>query len=164
MSLTAMTDNHDRKLTGRHVALMMVAFFAVIFAVNAYFIFIGLKTFPGLVTEEAYQEGLAFNQELASVRANDALGWHTAFTWTDAGLRVDLADRDRRPLDGLLIAATLSRPLGTPDVHEVMLTPRGNGTYVADLRLDQPGQWTVAIKAENGRTVFRAETRIFVRQ
>ena len=49
------------RLDGRHVLMMLFAFFGVIFAVNGYFLFSALSTHTGVVAVEPYRKGLAYN-------------------------------------------------------------------------------------------------------
>ena len=49
-----------RELTGRHVLLWIVGFFAVIFAVNGILVRAATSTFGGLETQSSYKAGLMF--------------------------------------------------------------------------------------------------------
>ena len=53
------------RIRGWHVLAAMCAFFGVIIAVNAVFMTAALRTFPGEVSITPYEDGLAFNRQLA---------------------------------------------------------------------------------------------------
>ena len=59
----------DLRRTGRDtwIPWAFVGFFLVVFAVNGAMMTIAFKTWTGLDTENAYQEGLAYNDRLAEV-------------------------------------------------------------------------------------------------
>ena len=52
-------------LTGRHVLMMLIAFFGVIFAVNGVFLYAAISTFDGTDTSSAYQKGIDYNTTIA---------------------------------------------------------------------------------------------------
>ena len=62
-----------RELTGRHVLLWIVGFFAVVFAVNGVLVRAATSTFGGLETQSSYKAGLMFEQEVAKAERQDEL-------------------------------------------------------------------------------------------
>ena len=64
-----------RKITGKHVLVAMLAFFGLIIAVNATFVYLSLSTWTGLVSSNAYVEGLAYNATLEDAARQRQLGW-----------------------------------------------------------------------------------------
>ena len=86
-----------RRLTGRQVLWILVAAFGVVFAVNGMMAWLAEKSFPGLVSNDAYREGLEYNRTIAARQAQAALGWQADVEVTGSG--------DRR-----LVTATLPRP------------------------------------------------------
>ena len=74
------------RLQGRHVLFMVVGFFAVIIAVDGYFMSLAIKTFPGQVSATPFEDGLAYNRTLARHDAQARLG-HRADAEAIAGRR-----------------------------------------------------------------------------
>ncbi len=153
-------------LTGKHVLLIMVAFFATIIAVNGVFVYQALHTWTGLDRPNAYMEGLAYNKTLAMREAQRRLHWHAALTVdTEAGRTITLTtlfrDRSDAPLNGLAVTALVRRPTQEGYDQTVSLAPAGDGLYRGSVRLPLPGQWQVRLTAtsRNGATFF-AERRI----
>ena len=110
-----------RELTGRAVLACLVAFFAVVAAVNAVMIRVAVSTFGGVETANSYQAGLAFAREIAAVEAQDALHWQVrARVVADAGataVEVAVADARRaaaRRLAGDCAARASGRPARRP--------------------------------------------------
>ena len=65
----------NKTLTGRGVLLWLIAFFGIIFATNAYFIMIAVKTFSGEDEQKPYLQGVEYNDTLARRAAQRRLGW-----------------------------------------------------------------------------------------
>lgn len=59
----------ESRAFGKKVLLGFVLFFMTFASVDAYFIYRALKTHRGVVTEHAYEKGLAFNKVLEQARA-----------------------------------------------------------------------------------------------
>ena len=66
------------QITGWHVLVGVVAFFALIIAVDVVFMVLAYRTFSGQVASNPYEAGLAFNKTLAQREREAALGWSAA--------------------------------------------------------------------------------------
>ena len=64
------TDGIDdrRGITGRHVLLMLVAFFGAILVANAIFITVALKSFPGESQKKSYVQGIRYKRNIDRTR------------------------------------------------------------------------------------------------
>ena len=56
----------------RKVALIMGAFFVVFIVVDALFVTLALRTYRGVVVENAYEKGLHYNDVIHAARDADA--------------------------------------------------------------------------------------------
>jgi len=154
-----------RKVTGRTVFACLVAFFALVFAANAILVRAAVSTFGGLETESSYQAGLAFANEEAQARAQDALHWRVDARFaapTDGARRlvVDVRDAERQPLRGLVATARLVHPADQRGDHAIALAEARPGEFsgTADAAA---GQWDLVIElARDGVRVFRSRNRI----
>lgn len=151
------------ELTGRKVLAWLVGFFVVVASVNAAFIYAGLKTWPGLVSERAYEDGLAYNRTLAAARANAALGWTAKLGFSNGQAILVLTDRDGRAVDGMQVEAVFTRPVGQAAEITVALAGSGGGRYVAAVALPLAGQWDMAVTVDGARDRFFAAERVIVR-
>jgi nitrogen fixation protein FixH len=150
------------------VLICLVAFFALVGAVNAVMIRAALSTFGGVDTESAYQAGLAFAQETAAAATQDALHWHvTAKVSADArATRIEVAADDAadRPLAGLQAAARLAHPADRRADHALALTEDAAGRFHGS-SAPLSGQWELVIElSRGGERVFRSNNRIFLRR
>ncbi len=155
--------NSGRELTGRTVLAWLVGFFVVVASVNGVFIYAGIKSWPGLVSEHSYEEGLAYNQTLAAARANAAMGWTARLDYRDGRAMLMLTDRDGRALDGMKVEAVFTRPLGQTAEVATTLSSFGGGRYAAAVALPMPGQWEMAVTVDGARDRFRATERVIVK-
>jgi len=145
--------------TGRRVLILLCAFFAVIFAVDFGFMYVAIKTHPGEV-EGSYAKGVAYNQTLARVAAQEKLGWQTSLTASRAqdgttDLVFAVQDRAGAPVDRLQVMAVLDRPATEQDDLAVTFAPEGGGRYRARLNLPLAGNWnaTITTAAPDGTPV-----------
>lgn len=139
-----------RQLTGRHVLLALLGFFAVVFAVNGTFIWMAVKSFSGVTAERAYDKGLHYNEALADARRQAGLGWRSAAGMEDGRVVATFADAAGRPLDGLSVAARLARPATAAADRLAVLEGLGAGRYRMAEPLPAAGAWLLVLSAEDG--------------
>ncbi|MBF0294755.1 MAG: FixH family protein [Magnetococcales bacterium] len=147
----------------------IVLFFVVVVGVNLLFIWVGRSTWTGVVTEQAYDKGVAFNRVLDAQKGQDALGWRVALN--SAGLRVgaagrlivDVRDREGKPLSDARIEGELIRPV-TQGMDRAFLMSAvgegGGGGYQAELTVPLHGWWEVRLRIEANGSQYRYVQRI----
>jgi len=135
-----------KPLRGVHVFWMISAFFLTFIAVDAYFIFGAVTSFPGEQVKNSYVLGLNYNREVESRERQAELGW-TA----EAGLQRNggadlifrLKDRDGRPVSGLNVSATYHVAGGGRGEYDVEMVEGASGEYAA--RIDAPGNARIEV-------------------
>lgn len=162
------TTPEPRRLEGRHVLAMLVAFFAAVFAVNGYFLASALSTHTGVVSIEPYRKGLAYNQRIDAGERQNALGWRDTISATLGGdLSVGLVGPDGVAIRGLTVRAVIGRPsTGGQDRH-LILTELASGGYSGAVGALQQGNWIAAIEARSptsgSEPVYRARRRLWLK-
>jgi len=151
------------------VAFMLAGFFGLMFAVNGVFVYFALDSFSGVSVEDAYRRGLAYNDVLATQESQDARNWQHSVDFEQLGdgqgrVILNLMDSADRKLENITLNATLRRPLVDSADSPVEFLYTG-GTYAADLKFSEKGQWDVVILIEGGGfdTPYRLEKRIWVK-
>ncbi|QGP79189.1 FixH family protein [Sphingobium sp. CAP-1] len=140
-----------RRFTGWHMTGILVAFFAVVIAVNLVMATIAVRSFGGTVVDNSYVESQKFNHYLAQARAQDRLGWRDDMALDEQRhVILTLTDARGAPVAGAGIAAVAEHPLGrAPDIalafHET--TP---GHYASAASLPA-GRWQVRASIDQGR-------------
>ena len=157
-----------RELTGRMVLLCLVGFFGVVAAVNAVMMGAAISTFAGLETDSPYQAGLAFEQEIAAARAQQALHWQVQanVAKTNEGetlVEISARDADGTPLSGLAATARLVHPTDRRLDRDLTITEDAPGHF-SGVTGTAVGQWDVVIDlARDGARQFRSKNRVVLR-
>jgi len=153
-------------LTGWHVLGVVVGFFAIVIALDVWFVTLAYRTFPGQVSETPYEDGVAFNRRIARQDAQARLGWTAAAAADPLAARVELRDAGGVPLRGLEV--TGRRATG-PALHGDGARPLRGASPQSIRRLGpdvrRPGRWPglrgrpeagMALTAGEARTPSRA--------
>lgn len=147
------------RVTGWHVLIGVVLFFATVIAVDIVFIVQAYRSFSGEVASNPYESGLAFNRTLAQRQKEAALGWSASVeTPADKAVLVKVVDRDGKPLNGLSLTGMLERPATEVGRQTLNFRSLGGGRYEAAARLD--GAWDLRATARNAKDMFEIETRL----
>ena len=155
-------------LKGSHVLAILVGFFLVIIAANGVFLTLAVKSFPGVVTEEPYLEGIAYNDRLDEKAAQAALGWSAEIVELarepeGLAVRVIVRDRDGRPVQGLAIAGALRRPASDGEDRALAFESDGDDAYLSRIVDVAPGAWTFEATATSlGGDIFRMQSRVVI--
>lgn len=166
-SPAGLTPTQGRPLTGRHVLVMMVAFFGLIFTMNIVMLRFATSTFAGLETDSAYRESQRYNQEAEAAAVQAALGWRVeAVVRREGGAaRVTVTAQDRRgaALEGLEGGVRLARPANRRLDREGSLEAVGPGRYAVKIPETSAGQWDLVITfRQAGERVFLSRSRVVV--
>ncbi|MBI3437512.1 MAG: FixH family protein [Proteobacteria bacterium] len=153
-------------LRGWHVLASLIAFFGAVIAVNVYFAFAAVGTFPGEDVTHPYIQGLEYNRTLAEHRAQQAQGWRVtaAFTHASAGAAVEvvLHQRNGEPLAGAHLEGVLRWPADAHHDRALRFVEQGGGRYVATLSDLTEGDWDLratATAADRHTLDFEADLR-----
>lgn len=163
-----MTEEGSGGLTGRHVLFGLIAFFGVIFAVNGWFLYSALKTNTGVVANEPYRKGLAYNERIAADERQKALGWQDeAVLASDGRVSVVMKGAEGQPISGLILEATLGRPSTTAGEQKLKLAEMSPGTYAAASKAVDSGTWLFALEARRAdnaeEPIYRARRRLWLK-
>lgn len=141
-------------ITGRHVLFLMLGFFGIIIATDAYLVYKAVSTFGGVETQDAYRKGLQYNQRIADARVQSDLGWteKAQIDATTGELKVAITDRDGKAVEGLTMRAVVGRPATNAEDRTVALTPVASGVYAAALGDIEPGNWVATLTAGKSGT------------
>lgn len=155
-----------REITGRHVLLLMVGFFAVIIATDSWLVYKAVSTFGGIETQDAYRKGLAYNDRIAEERAQAALGWTKDARIEKNELRVSIRDKDQKGVGNLQITAVVGRPATNTSDLTLKLTEIGAGEYMATVGALEAGNWVATMEAREAlsgsdRVVYQSKVRLW---
>lgn len=148
------------RVKGWHVGAGVVAFFAVVIAVDAAFVMIAYRSHPGQVAARPYEAGLLYNAELKRERAQAALGWQAAASAEPGQVVVWLNQADGQPLTGVSVEVELTRPATEDGRTTRPMTEAAPGRFVAQAG-DLAGTWDarIVVKGRAGQA-FEARRRL----
>lgn len=150
-----------RQLTGRHVLVMLIAFFGVIIGVNAVFITKAVSSFTGEDVKKSYRQGLEYNKTIETRAEQASLGWTVAanvieISEQEQRVVVRIRGADDTPIKRLSVSGRFNRPTDLAKDEEVSFTERGDGIYEARISLPK-GQWRLKAIASSADKSFRFE-------
>jgi nitrogen fixation protein FixH len=157
------------ELTGRHVLLWLVAFFAIVFAVNLMMMRAAISTFGGVTASSSYAAGLQFEHEVGVAERQDALHWQVDEVLSRGGdgraaLEITAHDAGGAPLAGLTAQARLVHPADERLDHVIDVRPAAAGVYRGETAAP-PGQWDLVLELYRGdQRVFRSRSRVTLKQ
>jgi nitrogen fixation protein FixH len=147
-------------LTGRKVLVMLLAFFGVMFGVNFYMAREAIKTHPGLDRANPYDQGVAYNKEIAAAKAQEALGWSVDLTRAQKGgateVTATVKDKAGRLVSDLQATLHFEYPATSKRDRDVVASAVAEGVYSGEAEL-APGHWDVVIEfTREGERLFRS--------
>lgn len=141
--------------TGRHIAVILVAFFAVVITVNIYMARNAIGTFGGVVVENSYVASQNYNKWLDEAAREKALGW-TATAKRDADGRVLVTLTGAPAGDGVRLNGDAWHPLGRLPDQTLHFRRQADGAWRSDAALPA-GRWKLRLEAVEGKVRWRTE-------
>lgn len=136
------------KKKDKWIPWLFVLFFAVIALVDGTFITIAMRTQTGLVTDQAYEKGLAYNKVLNAAAAQKKTNLVQKAAFENGILSWRLSTKEGRAIDVATISAKILRPAQDGSDFEVFLESKGNGTYEVRPQFPLRGLWTARLEAQ----------------
>lgn len=149
-----------RKFTGRHMAIILVSFFAIVMIVNFVMARYAVTTFGGTVVDNSYVASQKFNGWLADADAQDRAGWKDEMALDkDRHLTLALSRQGTVPVN-LKIHARANHPLGLTETVNLQMVSTGEGQW-RSLEMLPEGRWLIHIAVLEGtsQAQFRGEVR-----
>jgi len=138
-----------------HVLAILLGSFAVVFAVNAFFVVMALRSFPGEEEAKSYAQGLKFNATLDDRQRQADLHWRAAADVAASGagaavVEISVRDASGRAIPDLSIVGALRRPTDAALDRAVRFNEGVDGFYRVALAGLPRGQWELMVRAERG--------------
>jgi nitrogen fixation protein FixH len=144
----------------------------VFLLVNLIFIIFAYVTNPGLVTEDYYDKGQAYEQNILKIRAAQAaLRWETKLATPEAIVvnrpdtyRFSAVDHRGIPVMDAEVTMVAYRPSDADaDIH-LPLRQVAPGQYQAELGLPLPGIWDINITVIDGDKRYETGRRVMAQR
>jgi nitrogen fixation protein FixH len=149
--------------TGRHMLIIMLAFFAIVFAANMTLVYFANHSWTGLVVKNSYVASQEFNKTTASLE-QAAANVHADLKYQNGQMSVTLTDNDGNAVNGVNMKVTLGRPSHEGEDKTFILQAQGNGVHIADPALAR-GQWSGVVVADiPGHDSWMRPIRLLVKE
>ena len=151
-----MESKRRKPFTGRQMAVVLVAGFGIVAAVNFYMASLATGGFHGIVVENSYVASQKFNDWLEEAEAARALGWNAKGSRDEDG---HVIITTQAVPEGASMTAELRRPLGTREYASLTFTPIGDGLYRSSDSVDE-GRWTMRLYIEADGKKWAEESEV----
>ncbi|MBM5782831.1 MAG: hypothetical protein FJ368_05360 [Pelagibacterales bacterium] len=156
----------QNKVKKSKIPYFFFAFFAVVFAVDIFYIYISKKTWRGVVIEDSYQRGLKYNEVLDAQKKQQSLGWKAKVFFDNKGnksgiLTFELLDENLRNIADAKVTVELRRPAQEGFDFNKEMKVDGN-QYIADIDFPLKGQWDFIVTAALDQNSFVESKRYVV--
>lgn len=150
----------------RWIPLAFIGAFLAIIIANGALVFFATKSWPGLTTDHAYNEGLAYNRVIDEAEKEARLGWVVDLSFDPKASRKSIVivarDKFGAPLTALTVSGELMRPIEQMPPRPLIFVNQGDGRYIASIGDVHIGQWDVFLTAQLGNLVWHGGQRIVV--
>jgi nitrogen fixation protein FixH len=150
----------------RWIPWCFLAGFGVVLIANGTLLYFAMRQPVGLVIDQPYENGIAYNKMLAAGRDQAKLGWAAQVgitDFTEGRGRISLSFTDPNgALNAAVVQLSLSRPLEGDSLPTISL-PIENGHAQATLFGLRPGQWSARMVVRQGTAQAVIEQRVIVR-
>lgn len=143
-------------LTGRCVAMIFVAGFGIVAAVNFYMASLAVGGFHGVVVKNSYVASQKFNGWLEAAEASKALGWKASAARGDDGF---VTITTQGVPEGAKVTAELRRPIGSRAFASLAFTPSESGNFTSTAPVES-GRWTMRLTITSGDDVWLGESEL----
>lgn len=151
------------KKSDKWIPWYFVAFFVVLAILDGIFVYIATSTHTGVVTDNAYKKGLAYNQTIEKYEAQKELGWQTEITLVHPYLTFSLKDAQGAVIKDAQATAHISRITQAGHDFEVPLQLDENGIYKNKVDFPMKGQWEVSVVVKWNQQQYQQSKRIIVK-
>ncbi|MEN9683886.1 MAG: Integral rane protein linked to a cation pump-like protein [Pseudomonadota bacterium] len=142
--------------TGRHIAVILIAFFAVVIGVNVFMARNAIATFGGVVVENSYVASQNYNTWLNEAAREKALGWKAVGTRDAAGRVAVTLSGPRAGAEGVVLSGDAWHPLGRMPDQPLHFHRQADGSWLSDAALPA-GRWKLRLEADAGKARWRTE-------
>ena len=140
------TQSQPGEFTGRHMLIIMLAFFGVVISVNTYMAVQASRSWTGLVVPNSYVASQGFDKETARrMQALDA-GAQASVNTDNGYVVVVFKGRSGEPLEAENIVLRVSHPVDPNLDKSVALKMGEAGTFKTEQALP-PGTWVGEVSA-----------------
>ena len=151
-----------KPFTGRHMALIFIAFFGVVLCVNIVMSVIAFKSWTGLVVENSYVASQHFNEETAKLNQSVAMGFTHQLHYGAGKLDLTIRNSQGQPVSAGQVDLAIGRPVDNGEDMVLHLQRVAEGKFEVSTKLGT-GVWAGRITAKiDGQKEWTQPFRLIV--
>jgi nitrogen fixation protein FixH len=152
-----------REFTGRHMLLIMLAFFGTVIAVNLVMATFASTSWTGLVVKNSYVASQEFNEKAAAGREQAARKWRPVLELQPGAVSFRLSDSAGALIPLKAVSVTFRRPAYEAEDMVIDLARRSDGAFAAQADI-RDGIWIIETSADfGGAHPYRDTRRVVVK-
>ena len=128
------------EFTGRHMLMIMVAFFGLVIAVNILLAVKSVETFSGLVVNNSYVASQTFDKDTDKLAADAAKDVHPDLSFAHGMVHIRIVTAADQPIDAQNLHLTLGHAVSASTDQALAFTSLGAGEFEAKANLSG-GYW-----------------------
>lgn len=153
----------NKHFTGWHMLGVLFLFFGTIITVNLVMATFAVTTWTGLVVKDDFGASQHYNEKLAEMRKQAALGWHGEVDYGNGLLTYHLRDGNSEPVDASSVTVRVARPTHEGEDRTLTLSRGPARDYATGVQL-LPGIWNVEIDVTGpAGESYQQRVRLYVR-
>lgn len=125
-----------------------ILFFLILAFVNIIFLFLAFSTHRGVVTKNAYQKGLNYNQTLIAFDKQKNQGWIGNLYLNQSLLEYNLKDKFGAYIKKAVVNAHFYHVTQSGYDFKTILKNHNDGSYDSLIKFPSKGQWIIRIAAK----------------
>ncbi|MGB9151678.1 MAG: FixH family protein [Alphaproteobacteria bacterium] len=153
------------KPSDRWIPWYIFGFFGLLIIILVPMAIIAVRTNTGIVTDNPYEKGLAYNNSIQAEQRQEALKWQghlTVETLASSNVKAtfSLADASGAPLDKADVKLWFVRPTQDGIDRNMALHERSGGQYSAEFSLPVRGLWEARVSVMKDGKNYQLINRI----
>lgn len=152
-------DNSSPHPSDKLIPWYIVLFFVMQAILFGWFMHVAHVSYTGLVTDQAYEKGLAYNNLIDEARAQDKFGFTSAISKDDDDIVFTLKDKEGAVVKAQSVVITFFRPAHAGVDFTREMTPQNNG-YVVPAAVPEKGLWELRIHAITPQGHYKSVKRM----
>lgn len=148
--------------TGKWVPWAIVLFFVVQTIFFSWLAHVAQKTHTGMVTDHAYEKGLAYNDTIAKSEEQEKLGYTSEIEYKNSRIVFSLKDKNKQTIPNAKVKLWLYRPAHAGKDMAQAMTVNPDGSYAATIVPPEKGLWEIRIHAETTQGSYQSSKRIVI--
>lgn len=156
-------NNKEKDHKSSKIPYFFLAFFIVVVLVNVAYIYLSKQSWRGIISPDAYQKGLNYNETLKQAEEQKKLGWKVSYILTQNSennfvISVNPSDQNNAQIVDAEVAIEFRRP-SEEGYDFIQRFTFKDGVYEEKISFPLKGQWDFGIIVQKDGKIFKEVKR-----